>query len=103
MSKWRFCLSFIIDGIIWLDTIVEKLAWKHEVLPHEVEEVLSGRCRIFKKESGNIEGEDLYNALGRTKAGRYLSVFFIKKLNRKALIITARDMNKREKKRYEKK
>ena len=96
-------MSLVIDGIIWLDAIVEKLAWKHRVLPHEVEEILNGKCRIFKKESGNIEGEDLYNALGITKDGRYLSVFFIKKLNRKALIITARDMNKREKKRYEKK
>lgn len=96
-------LSTIINDIIWLDTIVEKLAWKHRVLPHEVEEVLSGKCRMFKRESGNIEGEDLYNALGRTKEGRYLSVFFIKKLSNKALIITARDMNSRERRRYEKK
>lgn len=96
-------MSFIIDDIIWFDTIVEKLAWKHAVLPREVEEVLSGKCRIFKKESGDIEGEDLYNALGTTGSGRYLSVFFIKKLNRKALIITARDMNQRERRRYEKK
>ena len=73
------------------------------MLPSEVEEVLSGRCRIFKRESGNVEGEDLYNALGKTKGGRYLSVFFIIKLWNKALIITARDMNKREQRRYEKK
>lgn len=96
-------MTFIIDGIIWLDTIVEKIAWKHSVLPREVEETLTGKCRIFKSESGNIEGEDLYNALGMTKGGRYLSVFFIKKLNRKALIITARDMNNRERRRYGKK
>ena len=96
-------MSIIINDIIWLDSIVEKLAWKHRVLPHEVEEVLSGKCRIFKKESGNIEGEDLYNALGKTENGRYLSVFFIKKLNNKALIITAREMNRRERRRYEKK
>ena len=73
------------------------------MLPSEVEEVLSGRCRIFKRESGNVEGEDLYNAFGKTKGGRYLSVFFIRKLGNKALIITARDMNKREQRRYEKK
>lgn len=96
-------MSFIIDDIIWFDTIVEKLAWKHGVLPHEVEEAVSGRCRIFKKESGKIEGEDLYNALGMTEGGRYLSVFFIKKLGNKALIVTARDMNQRERRRYEKK
>lgn len=93
----------IIDDIIWLDTVVEKLAWKHGVLPHEVEEVLSGECRTFKRESGKVEGEDLYNALGKTEEGRYLSIFFIKKLGNKALILTARDMNQRERRRYEKK
>ncbi len=96
-------LTVIIDDIIWLDTIIEKLAWKHGVLPYEVEEVLSGIPRIFKRESGKIEGEDLYNALARTKAGRYFSIFFIKKLGNKTLIITARDMNQRERRRYEKK
>jgi len=94
---------FIISDIIWLDTIVEKLAWKHRVLTNEIEEVLTGQCKILKKETGKVEGEHLYNALGRTKNGRYLSVFFIKKLSNKALIITARDMNFRERKRYEKK
>jgi uncharacterized DUF497 family protein len=92
-----------IDDIIWFEAIVEKLAWKHNVLPAEVEEVLSGQCRIFKKESGKVEGEHLYNALGQTTSGRYLSVFFIRKLNDKALIITAREMDKSERKRYAKK
>jgi len=92
-----------IDDIIWFERIVEKLAWKHNIVPAEVEEVLSGRCRVFKKESGKVEGEHLYNALGQTKNGRYLSVFFIRKLNDKALIITARDMDKTERKRYAKK
>lgn len=92
---------FAIDDIIWLDTIVEKLAWKHNVLTSEVEEVLSGDCRIFKKESGKVEGEHLYNALGKTNSGRYLSIFFVRKLNNKALIVTARDMSRREVKRYE--
>lgn len=93
----------IIDDIIWLDRIVEKLAWKHNVLPSEVDEVLSGNCRIFKKEKGKVEGEHLYNALDKTERGRYLSVFFIKKLDKKALIVTARDMNRSERRRYEKK
>ena len=42
---------FIIDDIIWLDTIVEKLAWKHRVFTSEVEEVLTGQCRIYRKET----------------------------------------------------
>jgi hypothetical protein len=31
--------------------------------------MLSGNFRIFKRESGKVEGEDLYNALGITKGG----------------------------------
>lgn len=93
----------IIDDIIWLDRIVEKLAWKHNVLPSEVEEVLTGSCRIFRKEKGRVEGEHVYNALGKTQYGRYLSVFFIKKRGKRALILTARDMNRAERQRYEEK
>ncbi len=94
---------FIIEDIIWLDRIVEKIAWKHNVLPSEVEEVLGGNCKIYLKEKGRVEGEHLYNALGRTHSGRYLSIFFIKKLGNKALIITARDMKQNERRRYERK
>jgi len=96
---------FIIEDIIWLDTIVEKLAWKHNILTSEVEEVLRGKCRVFKKERGKVEGENLYNALGQTRHGRYLSIFFIKKLGNKALVVTTRDMNmnRSERRRYEKK
>lgn len=68
-----------------------------------MEEVLSGRCRVFLKEKGKVEGEHLYNALGQTESGRYLPVFFVKKLGNKALIVTARDMNNKERKRYGKK
>jgi len=92
-----------IDDIIWLHRIVEKLAWKHNVLPSEVEEVLIGFCRIFRKEKRKVEGEHIYNALGKTENGRYLSVFFIKKTDKRALILTARDMNRNERKRYEQK
>ena len=84
-----------INDIIWFDRIVEKLAWKHRVLPSEVEEVLSGDCRFFRKEKGKVEGEHLYNALGKTESGRFLSVFFIRKFGDKALIVTARDMRTR--------
>ncbi len=92
-----------INDIVWLETVVQKLAWKHQVLPVEVEEVLCGKCRILKKEAGRVEGEHLYNALGKTQHGRFLSVFFIRKLNSKIMIVTARDMDKSERRRYAKK
>jgi len=31
-----------VQEIIWLDDVVQKLGWKHNVLPMEVEEVLTG-------------------------------------------------------------
>ena len=90
------------EDIIWLDVIVDKISWKHNVTKNEVEEALTGKPRIFRKELGKVEGEDLYNALGRTENGRYLSIFFIKKLGSRVLIITARDMDRKERRRYEK-
>lgn len=50
---------FVIDDILWLDNIANKLAWKHRVLTNEVEEVLAGNCRFFKKETGKVEGKDM--------------------------------------------
>ena len=39
----------MIEDIIWLDRIVEKLAWKHNILPSEVEEVLSAIAEFSEK------------------------------------------------------
>ena len=91
-----------ISDIIWLDEIVDKLAWKHGVLPAEVEEVLRGGCRIFKREKGRkVEGEDLYLTLGTSRAGRRLAVFFIRKQGGNALVVTARDMKRCERRQHE--
>ena len=89
-----------IRGIIWLSEIVEKLERKHQIRPHEVSEVLENKPKIFFRETGRVEGEHLYEALGRTKAGRYLAVFFIRKLTDRALIISARNMDRKERRRY---
>ena len=52
---------------------------------------------------GHIPGENLYTSLGRTRAGRYLAVFFIYKPSHAALVISARDMDEKERKLYERK
>lgn len=85
-----------IEGIIWLEVIVEKLAVKHHVEPEEVEEVLYSRPKFRFIEAGDREGEDVYMALGQTYAGRYLTVLFIYKLTKEALILSARDMANKE-------
>ncbi len=73
------------------------------VTADEVEGVLRSKPRILFKEKGDVEGEDLYNAFGRTEAGRYLSVFYIHKKSNDALVLSARDMSNAERKRYGKK
>ncbi|MCB0306329.1 MAG: BrnT family toxin [Calditrichaeota bacterium] len=90
-----------IDDIIWLDDIIDKIEHKHRVLPEEVEEVFYNIPKYRKAQKGKYEGEYLY--YGRTDSGRYLLVVFIYKENREALIISARDMDKQERKRYGKK
>lgn len=51
-------------------------------------------------ERGHVQGEDLYAAYGRTDAGRYVTVFFLHKSDGEALIVTARDMDPKERERY---
>jgi len=89
-----------ITGFIWLEQYVEKLAQKHDVTPEEVEEMFYGAPRYRLVEKGHVEGENLYTAMGQTKAGRYVIAFFIHKHDGRALIISARTMDNAEKKRY---
>ncbi len=86
--------------MIWLRDIVDKLAFKHHVETDEVEEVLNGKPKFRFVEKGERRGEDVYLALGQTNAGRYLSVLFIYEKTREALILSARDMARKERRRY---
>jgi uncharacterized DUF497 family protein len=89
-----------IEGIIWLRTVVDKLAFKHHVQIHEVEEIFAENPKFRFVEKGERQGEDIYMALGQTEAGRYLTVLFIHKRTKEALILSARDMADRERKMY---
>ena len=90
----------IVD-IIWLPDVIDKLAWKHEVTPEEVDEVLFGKPYYRKVQKGHVPGEDVYSALGRTGGGRYLVVFFVYKQTREALILSVREMDRKERRQYE--
>ena len=89
-----------IDCFAWLPHIVEKLWVKHQVDPEEVEEVFFNRPRFWFVEKGNRKGEDVYVAMGQTHAGRYLVSVFIHKIDKSALILSARDMDDKERRRY---
>ena len=92
-----------IEGVIWLREIADKLAFKHNVETYEVEEVLNNKPKFRFVKKGERKGENVYLALGRTNAGRYLAVLFIHKRTKEALILSARDMASKERKQYGKK
>jgi uncharacterized DUF497 family protein len=91
-----------IEGLIWLPEIVDKLENKHGVSVFEVEHLLEAKPIFNKIGKSRISDENLYRALGQDHSGRYLAVFFIYKNTREALIISARDMSKKERKYYAK-
>jgi uncharacterized DUF497 family protein len=93
-------MALEITRIIWLEDIVEKLRWKHNVEESEVIEVLENHPRYVKKEAGFVPGEDVYAAFGRTNLNRLLSVFFVYTKDKRAIIVSARDMTEKEAQRY---
>jgi uncharacterized protein len=92
-----------IDDFVWLTEVANKIARKHRVTPDEAEEVFFNSPKFRFVESGHRSGENVYSAGGQTDAGRYLIVFFIYKRDATALILSARDMDAAERRRYERK
>jgi uncharacterized DUF497 family protein len=67
--------------IIWKDQFVEKLARKHSVSVLEAEETLGAKPHIRRVSKGRVKDENVYAAFGQTNAGRYLIVFYIRKVS----------------------
>ncbi|MCD6570603.1 MAG: BrnT family toxin [Deltaproteobacteria bacterium] len=92
----------IIEEFVWFSDIIDKLDVKHGVTRFEVESLFTRKPIFSKIQKGRIKGENLYRALGQTESGRYLTVFFIYKVTREAIVISARDMTDKERKYYAK-
>ena len=92
-----------IEGILWHKDVVDKLYSKHLVETYEVEDILNSKPKIRFVEKGDREKEDVYLALGQTEAGRFFAILFIYKQTHEALILSARDMEPKERKQYAKK
>ncbi|MBM4467582.1 MAG: BrnT family toxin [Chloroflexi bacterium] len=67
-----------VTGIIWLRDVVDKLSWKHNITTDEVEEIFDSSPR----------------------SGRYVIVYFVHKKTGEALIVSARDMTRKERRTY---
>ena len=90
----------VIREIIWKHEFVEKLATKHGMAKYEAEEVLNSKPHVRKVGKGRTKGEHVYAALGQTLGGRYLIIYFIRKLSGTVLPISARDMDGGERNYY---
>ncbi len=86
-----------IQKITWDQETVDHIA-NHDVSPEEVEQVLFNDedLPVIMRGKGNK-----YLAYGKTDNGRFLLVVWASRHN-KTRIITARDMNKKEKQFYRK-
>jgi hypothetical protein len=73
------------------------------VAPTEVREVFDSHPQFRLAEKGHQPEENVYLACGQTAEGRYLIVVFVYNKDRRALILSARDMARAERKKYERK
>lgn len=86
-----------ITQVLWDADSIYHIA-KHKVTPEEVEEALfEGYSIVFK-----ARGKQ-YTVLSQSISGRYLMTVIAFKLKGRVRIITARDMDKRERKYYTRK
>jgi uncharacterized protein len=88
-----------IQGFDWDKGNLDKNAIKHRVTNVECEEVFFHQPIIVSKDTKHSKSEKRYHALGVTSQDRYLFLSFTirTKLIR---VISARDMNKKERKAY---
>ena len=100
LGNERLVESVRIDEVIVSSETEEKLISKHGVYVYEVEELFQARPLIEFVEKGRLRGQNVYVALGQSEDGRYLGAFFINKGRGRALVISARDMDAKERKHY---
>ena len=89
-------------GFDWDKGNILKNWEKHKVKHTEAEEIFGSRPRIMLKDNKHSLSEVRFQILGVTKQRRRLSVIFTIR-NQKIRIISARDMNGKEKIQYEQK
>ncbi|MBW8042397.1 MAG: BrnT family toxin [Planctomycetes bacterium] len=87
-------------GFQWNKGNIEKNWLKHRVSPVECEQIFFNQPLIILDDPEHSSYEKRFAAFGYTDAGRLLAVIFTKR-SRLLRVISARDMNRKEKKFYE--
>jgi len=89
-----------VQGFDWNKGNIEKNWEKHKVAYIECEEVFFNKPLIVKEDEPHSVTESRYYALGKTDTGRLLFMVFTIR-GRKIRVISARDMNKKERSIYD--
>ncbi len=90
---------FLAEGFDWDAGNLEKYWFKHEVSPLECEEVFFNQPLVVAQAEKHSQSEERFYALGRSNEDRYLFVAFTMR-GKKIRIISARNMNRKERKIY---
>ena len=91
-----------IIGFHWDEGNVRKSVDKHGVSRSETEESFLNEPLLIIEDVGHSRYELRFHALGVTNAGRRLHVTFtLREENAKIRVISARDMSRKERDRYE--
>jgi uncharacterized protein len=91
-----------LAGFDWDDGNSLKSTEKHAVSQAEAEQVFADGRLMIADDVRHSQTEERYHAMGRTVVGRLLHVTFTLRENRtKIRVISARDMNRKERAIYE--
>ena len=91
-------MILITYPLIWTQSVVDKIWSKHHVTPEEVEEAIYDDKPICHKGTSNS-----YCVYGQAVSGRYLFIVLAKKgEGSRYKVLTARDIQDKEKRYYEK-
>jgi uncharacterized DUF497 family protein len=88
-----------VTGFQWDKGNLEKNWLKHGVSPLECEQVFFNQPLVVVPDLKHSEKEERFYALGRTDPDRYLFVVFTVR-GRRLRVISARDMNRKERSIY---
>lgn len=92
-----------IAGFDWDDGNSRKSAEKHAVTQFEAEQVFFNAPLLVLEDTSHSETEPRFHALGHTDAERRLHITFtLRQQNTLIRMISARDMHRKERMRYEK-
>lgn len=88
-----------VEGFDWDKGNIEKNWEKHRVSYLECEEVFFNQPLVVQEDEVHSKSKNRYYALGKTNDDRHLFIVFTIR-NRKIRVISARDMNRKERRSY---